>query len=117
MQNEKLKDKDFSTLIYESQKQQEIIQEADKLLQSWQSLSLDEQTTKRDSLLNGLALLEPRDAKLCVSKLSEGGIITKKEAREVIEKTKLALGVEDDLQKDKPIYTAHFSIEGRFLLS
>ena len=109
MKDEKLNDKDFSTLIYESQKQQEIIQDADKLLESWQTLTLEEKTTKRDSLLHGLALLEPKDAKLCVSKLSEGGIITEKEAREVIGRTRLDLGIDDDSQKNKPAYTAYFS--------
>jgi len=108
MQDERINDKELFNLIYKSDKQQEIILEVDKLLEAWQSLSLPEQIKRRSSLLYDLALLDPKDTKLCLNKLSEAGIISEKDAKEEIDKTRLALGIENDSKKERIVYTADF---------
>ncbi|MFH1900840.1 MAG: hypothetical protein ABIK26_01155 [Candidatus Omnitrophota bacterium] len=103
-------DKDLATRIWESEKKQEVIKQVDKLLLEWQDLNTEQQIKRLDSLLHSLAILDSKDRKLCVKKLSEGKIVSKKGATTVIDKAREALGIEDEAKnkEDKPIYTAHF---------
>jgi len=103
--------KDLTTVIWENSKKLEVIKEADKLLTDWQGLSVEEKISRRRSLLFSLAILDPKDIKLCVSQLAHGGVICEKDAHKEIDDTRLALGIKDasdEKIKDRPIYTASF---------
>ena len=111
MKHEKRKSsKDLLTLIQESEKKRETLQALSQLLETWQSLSIEEQIKRRSSLLTDLSLLESRDRKLCIAKLSEAGIISRHDASKVIEDTRQALNISDETDdKSLPhIYTVYF---------
>ena len=111
MKQEKSKNtKDLLTLIQESEKKRETLQELSGLLETWQSLSIEEQIKRRSSLLTDLSLLESRDRKLCINKLSEAGIISRQDVNKVIEDTRQALNISDETDdKSLPhIYTVYF---------
>ena len=111
MKQEKSKNtKDLLTLIQESEKKRETLQELSGLLETWQSLSIEEQIKRRSSLLTDLSLLESRDRKLCINKLSEAGIISRQDANKVIEDTRQALNISDETDdKSLPhVYTVYF---------
>ena len=102
--------KDLLTLIQESEKKRETLRELSALLEIWQDISIEEQIKRRSSILSDIALLESRDRKLCVTKLSEAGIISKPDANKVIEDARQALRLSDETDdKSSPhIYTAYF---------
>ena len=104
------RNKDLATLIQESEKKRETLQELSRLLETWQDLSIEEQIKRRSSLLTDISLLESRDRKLCVAKLSEAGIISRHDANKVIEDARQALNISDELDdKSLPrIYSASF---------
>lgn len=89
-------EKDLVTILKESEKKKEIIEEVHGLIKEWTNLELPKQAEKRDSILYDIPLLAEQDRKLCIKALAEAGIVNLREAVEKVKHHAKVLGIDKE---------------------
>ena len=102
------KKSDLLTKIKEDMEQRKVVEELDRLIEEWPSLSTDEQKRTRNTILFDLHLLSIEDYELCLNKLVKAKIIKKGEASRRLKEEASRRPKEEKNKNPQTVLSANF---------